>query len=90
MTPDPNPAVTQTIVVNQGVNASGHQVYTMDGSTFHANYNHPLLLLANEKNTSYPSDPQWNVYNFGNNGSVRIVVYNNNSSPHVCICRFCA
>ncbi|MCJ1258523.1 hypothetical protein MMC24_006356 [Lignoscripta atroalba] len=82
MTPDPNPAVTQTIVVNQGVNASGHQVYTMDGSTFHANYNHPLLLLANEKNTSYPSDPQWNVYNFGNNGSVRIVVYNNNSSPH--------
>ena len=55
----------------------------MDGSTFHADYNHPLLLLANEKNTSYPNDPQWNVYNFGNSSSIRVNIYNANGGPHV-------
>lgn len=48
----------------------------MNGLSFRANYDHPLLILANQGNTSYPYYPQWSVYNFGNNNSVRIVVKN--------------
>jgi FtsP/CotA-like multicopper oxidase with cupredoxin domain len=35
---------------------------------------HPLLLLAEQGNTSYPDDPQWNVYDFKENKSIRLVV----------------
>jgi FtsP/CotA-like multicopper oxidase with cupredoxin domain len=35
---------------------------------------HPLLLLAKQGNTSYPDDPQWNVYDFKENKSIRLVV----------------
>ncbi|KAH8817126.1 putative multicopper oxidase [Xylogone sp. PMI_703] len=38
-------------------------------------FSHPLLLLANLGNTSYPDDPQWNVYNFGNSRSIRLVIH---------------
>lgn len=34
------------------------------------------MLLANLGNTSYPNDPQWNVYNFGKNTSVQLIVRN--------------
>jgi FtsP/CotA-like multicopper oxidase with cupredoxin domain len=37
---------------------------------------YPILLLENNGNTSYPYDPEWNVYNFGKNTSIRIVFYN--------------
>ena len=40
---------------------------------------HPVLLLAKLGNTSYPDDPQWNVYDFGSNSSIRIVL--NNQTP---------
>jgi len=80
--PVPEPSVTYQITISQYVNSTGHQVYAMNGSPFQANYNNPLLLLANEKNTSYPYDPQWNVINFASNSSIRIVVWNNNTGPH--------
>src|ERR1700710_1444443 len=38
------------------------------------NESHPLLLLANLGNTSYPYDPQWNVFNFGESRSARLIV----------------
>lgn len=50
----------------------------MNGVSFRADYNAPVLLLSNAGNNSYPQDPQWNVYNFGSNSSVRIVINNNN------------
>lgn len=40
------------------------------------NYNDPILLLSNAGNNSYPDDPQWNVYNFENNTSIRIIFNN--------------
>jgi hypothetical protein len=55
----------------------------MNGVAFQGDYNDPVLLLAEEKNYSYPYDPNWNVVNFGTNSSIRINVYNNNTSPHV-------
>jgi hypothetical protein len=54
----------------------------MNNQTHRANYNNPLLLLAHQKNTSYPNDPQWNVYNFGSNKTIRFVVENANRAAH--------
>jgi hypothetical protein len=79
----PEPSATLNITVNQIINATGHKLFTMDGSVFQANFNNPILLLANQKNYSYPYDLQWNVINWGTNTSVRINMWNNNSSPHV-------
>lgn len=48
----------------------------MNGQTHRANHNRPLLLLAHQKNTSYPFDPQWQVYNFGSNRTMRFIIRN--------------
>lgn len=77
-----NPATTRTIDIAFGQNASGNWLWSMDGSSFRANFNNPILLLANQGNTSYPTHPEWNVYNFGSNSSIRIIVRNNFFIPH--------
>ncbi|PSN72920.1 extracellular dihydrogeodin oxidase/laccase-like protein [Corynespora cassiicola Philippines] len=80
--PLPEPSTTFQITVNTIVNKTGHQLYTMNGSPFMANYNNPLINLAYQKNYSYPEHPEWNVLNFGSNSSVRVVIWNNSSGPH--------
>lgn len=77
-----NPAVTQDVVITFGPNKTGNVLFYINGESFRANYDHPVLLLANQGNTSYPQDPQWNVYNFGNNASVRLIVKNEFGAPH--------
>ena len=77
-----NPATTQTVLIEAHANASGSFLWYMNNSTFRANYDHPLLILANQGNTSYPYDPQWNVYNFGTNSSVRIILKNTFPAAH--------
>ncbi|KAF2167126.1 multicopper oxidase [Zasmidium cellare ATCC 36951] len=71
------PDTTITIQITQTVNETGYTHYEMNGQTFRANYNHPLLNLTYNGNTSYPDDPQWNVYNFGANDTIRIIFQNN-------------
>ena len=63
--PTSQPQTTQIVNVTGGVNATGHFVWYMNNSTFRADYNNPLLLLASQNNETYPLDPQWNVYDFG-------------------------
>lgn len=46
------------------------------------NYNQPVLLLSKNGNNSYPDNPEWNVYNFGGNSSVRLVITNPNFAVH--------
>jgi len=77
-----NPAVTQDVVITFGPNATGHDLFYMNGESFRANYDHPILILANQGNVSYPYDPQWNVYNFGNNASIRLHVKNEFIASH--------
>jgi FtsP/CotA-like multicopper oxidase with cupredoxin domain len=73
----PGPAdVVSNIAINLTVNDTGHAVWTMNGQTFRANYNNPILLLAKLGNISYPEHPEWNVYNFGENKTIRIVFQN--------------
>ncbi|KAK4621142.1 oxidoreductase ptaK [Fulvia fulva] len=71
------PDVTLVIQITQAINATGHTHYEMNGQTFSANYNYPLLNCTFNGNTSYPDDPQWNVFNFGSNETVRIIWQNN-------------
>ena len=54
----------------------------MNDVSFRGNFNAPILLLSNTGNNSYPEDPEWNVYNFGSNSSIRIVMNNNNPRTH--------
>ncbi|KAH0538587.1 hypothetical protein FGG08_004837 [Glutinoglossum americanum] len=73
----PGPAdVVANIAINLTINETGHAVWTMNGQTFRANYNNPILLLAKLGNISYPTHPEWNVYNFGENKTIRIVFQN--------------
>ncbi|KXT05068.1 hypothetical protein AC578_7560 [Pseudocercospora eumusae] len=62
---------TVTIQITQAVHETGHTHYLMNGRTFRANYNYPLLNLTFNGNTSYPDDPQGNIYNFGTNETIR-------------------
>ena len=80
----PEPSVTYDILINQAFNPTGQKLFYMNGNSFQGDYNDPILLLAEQKNFSYPYDPKWNVVNFQTNTSIRINVYNNNTSPHVC------
>jgi len=54
----------------------------MNDVSFRVNYDHPVLLLAKLGNVSYPHDPQWNVYNFGSNSSIRVILYNTTPLAH--------
>jgi len=79
---DPKPPTTQTIDIEFVQNATGHFVWEMNGSSFRTNYNQPILLLSKAGNNSYPFSPQWNVYDFGSNSSVRIILTNPGGAAH--------
>jgi FtsP/CotA-like multicopper oxidase with cupredoxin domain len=82
ITPDPSPPTTETITIGFGQNASGNSVFTMNTVSFRANYNEPILLLSKLGNNSYPDSPEWNVYNFGSNSSMRIIINNPGGPAH--------
>ena len=71
------PSTTKTMVIDYFINATGSFLWRLDGTSFRANYNNPVLLLAEQGNLTYPDE--WNVKNFGTNTTVRVVV--NNPSP---------
>jgi FtsP/CotA-like multicopper oxidase with cupredoxin domain len=82
ITPDPAPPVTQDLNIDFKQNETDFWLWTINDVSFRANYNSPILLLSNVGNNSYPNDPQWNVYNFGSNSSVRIVINNPGFAAH--------
>lgn len=88
--PPAKPAVTETLDITRVVNSSGYQEWQVNNRAYHGDYNDPILLLASEKNYSYPdSDPGWNVYNFGTASSVRLILNNdsedNTNLSHVSV-----
>lgn len=76
------PETTEIITITRFQNQTGHGLWAMNNESFRANYDHPILLLANDGNTSYPFDPQWNVHNTGNNNSVRVIINNKSLAAH--------
>ncbi|KAF2450163.1 multicopper oxidase [Karstenula rhodostoma CBS 690.94] len=76
------PEVTQEIRKGVKTNEPGHTILYMNNIPFRANYNYPILPLANARTTSYPDDPQWNVDHLRSNSSIRIILYNTASLFH--------
>jgi len=76
------PAVTHTYYMTLVQNETGSFLFRFNDSAFRVNFNHPVLLLSNLGNNSYPYDPQWNVNNLGTATSVRFVIYNHNERSH--------
>lgn len=64
------------IVIASASNSSGNTLYTMNGETFRANYNEPLLRSAQAGNFTFEDEPKTNVYNFGTNKTIRIILKN--------------
>ncbi|KAF4549390.1 Multicopper oxidase-like protein 6 [Elsinoe fawcettii] len=73
-TPDPSPPTTQDINIALQTNATGFSLWTMNNQTFRGDFNDPVLLEAKLGKTRF--DPERNVYNFGSNSSIRLVIYN--------------
>ncbi|RDL34578.1 uncharacterized protein BP5553_07706 [Venustampulla echinocandica] len=80
-------ATTKEMEMNLIQNATGHLVFTLGGSTFRANFNKPLLPLANlpgvvktpNNGTSNETSiyaPDSNVYDFGKHSSIRLILTN--------------
>lgn len=80
MKPTPEPATTRNFTITFEFNATGSFLYLIDNQTFRADFNAPVLLLANQGNLTYP--PEWAVKDFGSNSTIRIVLYNPSRAPH--------
>ena len=76
------PAATHTYTLTLSPNETGSFLFYVNGSAFRVNFNHPILLLSNLGNNSYPYDPQWNVDNLGTATSVRLIINNQNPRSH--------
>ena len=74
LTPDPNPPVSQDLNVILTTNETGYLVWDVNNSSFRGDYNDPVLLEAKLGNYDFPLER--NVYNFYENSSIRLVVYN--------------
>lgn len=80
LTPAPQPATTRTMEISYEINGTGSFVWLLDGTTFRADYNSPVLLLADQGNLTF--QPEWNVKNFGSNATIRVVVNNKTPASH--------
>jgi FtsP/CotA-like multicopper oxidase with cupredoxin domain len=80
ITPDPTPDKVHNIEITFGANASGTFLWYMNDVSFRANFNNPVLLLANKGNTSFPQN--WNVYNSSSAKSVRVILQNTSGARH--------
>ncbi|KAF2233451.1 multicopper oxidase [Viridothelium virens] len=81
-TPPLTPETTQVYDLRYEANETGSIIFFVNETSFRADYNNPILLLAYLDNTSYPYDPEWNVNNFGVNKSIRAIFRNYFPGPH--------
>ncbi|KAK4156765.1 multicopper oxidase-domain-containing protein [Chaetomidium leptoderma] len=78
--PLPKPSFTQAMDIELYKNASDVTLWKFNGVSMRTDYNHPVMLLANEGNFSYPAE--WNVVNYHSNTSIRIIVNNRGPVAH--------
>jgi FtsP/CotA-like multicopper oxidase with cupredoxin domain len=74
------PSTTKNLDISFFVNSTGSFLWRLDGTSFRANYNQPVLLQAEQGNLTFPQE--WNVKNFGSNTTIRIVVNNPTPASH--------
>ncbi|PQE04935.1 multicopper oxidase protein [Rutstroemia sp. NJR-2017a BBW] len=80
--PPDTPAVTQDLVIDVGVNASGNALFRVNNYTFRADYNSPLLLLSSTSPPPTPFPSEWNLYNFSTARSIRLQILSLFDQPH--------
>lgn len=78
--PAGQPTVTHEFVIDTFTNATGYPLFKFDGVSARVNMNEPPLLLANAGN--YNFQPEWNVHNFAQNQTVRMIVTNKTPGAH--------
>lgn len=71
--PDPKPPTTETVEISFGTNGTNF-VWKMNGQSFRGDYNDPALLAVGAGNMTF--EKEWNVFNFGSNSSVRVILKN--------------
>ena len=84
ITPTPDPSTTLTLAIGVFINSTGHFLWTINNVSFRADYNAPVLLLANAHTSTdfYSSNPEWNIYDTGNASSIRLIVENTTPVAH--------
>lgn len=70
------PDITQVLNIDRKINSTGHLTWVVNSIAFRGDYNYPLLEAAYNGNTSFPTHPEWAVYNFGQSKVVRLIVNN--------------
>lgn len=78
--PTSQPAVTREIEVNFYINETNNFLWTLDGQSYRANYNKPVLLSAAGGNEAFAADE--NVRDFGSHRTIRVVVTNPTNHSH--------
>lgn len=68
------PGATTQIDMDFSPNATGHMVWTMNNVSFYADYNNAILLDAQHGQTDFSAHPEWNVYNYGQASSIRLIL----------------
>lgn len=76
----PPAVVSKEMKIEAYRNASDIFLFKFDGVSSRVDYNHPALLQVTQGNMSFPEI--WNVRDFGNARTVRIVVTNDGPGPH--------
>lgn len=71
------PDVVTVVQVTTSTNGSGQSLYYMNGETFHSDYDRPVLRGVQDGQTSFAKG--LNLYDFGNNKSIRLIF--NNETP---------
>ena len=75
----PSPATTKELDITLSSNGT-NMLYEVNQSPFRDNYNDPILADVQANKMTF--DKSRNVYNFGSNSSVRMVVCNYDAAPH--------
>ena len=78
--PAANPDVTFTVTMTHALNASNSTLWYMNGVAYEGDLNAPVLLNATTGVTKFPRER--NVYNLGENTTVRLIFYNTFLSGH--------
>lgn len=79
--PPANPATRKDLDIILGFNQTGFLQWYMNNVTFRADMNLALLSAVNN-GTEYFGVPEWNVWDFGSNSSIRMLMRNYHISPH--------
>ena len=68
------PSTTSVLEITAGLNQTGNLVFMVNGSQFEVNYNTPILNAESQGERTFPVTR--NVFNFGSNDTVRLIVKN--------------